>query len=63
MQQSTGSFLNEAEVMKLAEKDSSVMSLPRIQVGEIVEIRSIKFEVKKIMSRGRIALKMLAIPG
>ncbi len=63
MQQSTGSFLNEAEVMKLAEKDPAVMSLPRIQVGEIVEIRSIKFEVKKIMSRGRIALKMLAIPG
>ena len=69
MQQSTGRFIDEKQ-MGVFSKDlgpdspafKKLRELPRLEIGEVVEIKGVKFAVTRIKSNGKLGLRMLAIP-
>ena len=68
MQQSTGRFSDNLEMDKF-KKDlsevqvSQLQKLPTLAIGEVVDIKGVKFRVTRIKANGKLGLKMLVIPG
>jgi hypothetical protein len=56
MQESTGKFLNEKLYTEHVKQGGP--ELPQLHVGEIVEIKGVRFKVQEVRSRGRLYLKM-----
>ena len=73
MQQATGRFISDKEMEGCRKNIDGVFvsgpivgqraqELPALRIGEIVEIKGVKFEVRRIWGKGKLLLKMLAIP-
>ena len=70
MEQNTGNFVTDEDLRRKFGKDLSelhaqrekIAKLPQLEIGEVVDIKGVKFKVTRIKSNGKLGLKMLVIP-
>lgn len=56
-------IMPEENLRESPERQGQIEAMPQLGIGEIVEIKGVKFKVLDIKTRGRLMLKMVATNG
>ena len=60
MDSNTGRFIGPDEYRRAAEPGRiRISKMPTLELGEIVEVKGVKFRVKKIKPNGHLAMQMV----